>query len=102
MVMFNQLPVELLLKTFAHLPVRDLRNAQQVSRSWHDFFVSNESSIYRHAAAFHGLVYDSEASLAEVIAASPRGSMAGVEGWKNFSELSYSSWLVNSSDILAR
>lgn len=86
MIMFDQLPVELRLKTFSHLSVHDLRSAQLVSRSWHDFFVSNESSIYRHAATFHGLVYDPEASLAEVVAASPRGSMARVEGWKNFSE----------------
>ena len=72
--MFDQLPAELHLKTLTHLDVRDLRNAQLVSRHWHDFFIANESSIYRHAAVNHGFTCDSQ-PLADAKSSSPPGSM---------------------------
>jgi len=78
--MFEQLPAELRLKTLAHLTVRDLRSAQLVCRSWQEFFAANESAIYRHTAVVHGFAQDSEASLAE---ACLRGSMVGVDSWKD-------------------
>jgi F-box-like len=78
--MFDQLPAELRLKTFAYLTVRDLRSAQLVSRSWQEFFIANESAIYRHAAVVHGLAPDSETSLAE---ACSRGSVIAAESWKD-------------------
>jgi hypothetical protein len=78
--MFDQLPAELRLKTLAYFTVRDLRNAQLVSRSWLEFFIANESAIYRHAAVVHGLAPDSEASLAE---ACSRGSIVAAESWKD-------------------
>jgi hypothetical protein len=83
--MFNQWPTELRLKTFTHLDVHDLRNAQLVSRSWREFFVANQSSIYRHAAVIHGFAYNSQVSLAEAKSASPRCSMVGVQSWKDLS-----------------
>ena len=78
--MFDQLPAELRLKTLAYFTVHDLRNAQLVSRSWLEFFIANESAIYRHAAVVHGLAPDSEASLAE---ACSRGSIVAAESWKD-------------------
>ena len=83
--MFDRLPTELRLKTLAPLDVHDLHNAQLVSRSWQAFFIANESSIYRHAAAVHGFSHNPQVSLAEVKSASPRGSMTGVESWKDLS-----------------
>jgi hypothetical protein len=85
-IMFDQLPAELRLRIFTHMNVRDLHNTQLVSKSWHEFFVSNESSIYRHAATIHGFSQSSDASLAEVKSASPQGSMMRVDGWKDLSK----------------
>lgn len=83
--MLDQLPTELRLKTLVNLGAGDLRSAQLVSRSWRQFFIANESSIYRHAAAFHGFAPSSEVSLADVKSASSPSSMVGVESWKGLS-----------------
>jgi hypothetical protein len=97
--MFDQLPAELRLKTLAYLNVRDLYSAQLVCRSWSEFFVGNESSIYRHAATLHGLSRNSKDSLAEAKSASPRGSMYGVESWKDLSmsNVSYSITIMSNT-----
>lgn len=79
--MLDHLPTELRLKTLAYLDVRDLRNIQLTSRSWQEFFLSNGSSIYRHAAALHGFVYSSEMTLREAKLAYP-ASTVGVQSWK--------------------
>lgn len=85
-VMLNQLPLELKLKILSHLNVHDLRNVQLVSRSWRSIFVTNEPSIYRHAAYVHALTPDPDISLDEAKDISPPCSMHGVNSWKSLSK----------------
>lgn len=82
--MLQTLPTELALKTFKHLNVQQLANLQLVSSYWKTFFSINEDSIYRNAAALHGLVSSPTVSLSDGMSQYPKRSMVYVESWKEF------------------
>ncbi|KAH9889520.1 hypothetical protein C8Q73DRAFT_793718 [Cubamyces lactineus] len=56
--MMDILPTELILRILAYLPLQALRNFRLSARRWNDFVVSNQSTIYHHAAVLHNFVDD--------------------------------------------
>ncbi|KAJ3006158.1 hypothetical protein NUW54_g4036 [Trametes sanguinea] len=50
------LPAELVLRILAYLPVQSLRSVRLTARRWNQFFITNESTIYHHAAFLHDFV----------------------------------------------
>jgi hypothetical protein len=82
--MLQTLPTELALKAFKYLNVQQLANLQLVSSYWKTFFSINADSIYRNAAALHGLVSSPTVSLSDAMSPYPQRSMVYVEGWKEF------------------
>ncbi len=54
-IMLLDLPAELLLSIFKHLPVSDITTCLRVSKSFALFIDEHESTVYRQAAAHPGL-----------------------------------------------
>ncbi|KAI0365572.1 hypothetical protein BV20DRAFT_1038856 [Pilatotrama ljubarskyi] len=56
MASIDVLPTELVLRVLSYLPLQSLRNVRLIARRWNDFFTTNQSTIYHHAALLHHFV----------------------------------------------
>ena len=85
MLMLEALPLELLLRVLAYLPLQYLRSLRLTSRAWNAFFLANESSIYHQAALLHNFA-DSMRTLPEAKEAHPLDFLQDVPDWYQYCE----------------
>ncbi|KAJ7590823.1 hypothetical protein C8J56DRAFT_933972 [Mycena floridula] len=77
------LPLDIFLQVLKHLPISNLGYLATISKEWKNVIDTNESSIYHSAAVLEGHISSTSITFSE-LSYSPH-SMAGVEGWKDFS-----------------
>ncbi|OSC99826.1 hypothetical protein PYCCODRAFT_751498 [Trametes coccinea BRFM310] len=71
MATLDDLPVELLLRILAYLPLRSLGNLRVTCRRWQDFFIANKSAIYHRIAVEKGFVKSFDTPFARAAAKAP-------------------------------
>ena len=86
--MIGILPAELVLRIFSYLPLPSLGSARLVSRSWNDFFVTNQCTIYHEAAVLHKFVNCIDVPLTEAREIYARGSLKDASNWYEYCESS--------------
>ncbi|OBZ69689.1 hypothetical protein A0H81_10461 [Grifola frondosa] len=80
----GDLPVELALKTLSYLPLQILCSLRSTSRHWHQFFITNESSIYHNAALLHNFVTSINTPLTQAKADHASPFARDVERWYQY------------------
>ena len=85
--MIGTLPPELVLRTLSYLPLQSLGNVRLVSRSWNEFCVTNQCTIYHEAAVLHKFVSCIEMPLTEARETYAKGSLKDASDWYEYCEL---------------
>ncbi|KAH9889519.1 hypothetical protein C8Q73DRAFT_793717 [Cubamyces lactineus] len=101
--MIGILPTELILRVLSYLPLQSLGSARLVSRSWNEFFVANECTIYHEAAVFHTFVDSVDVPLTEAREAYAKGSLKDASDWYEYCQRCFRmSWDVSSLEPVIR
>ncbi|KAI0653989.1 hypothetical protein C8Q70DRAFT_548859 [Cubamyces menziesii] len=82
--MIGTLPPELVLRILSYLPLQSLGNVRLVSRSWNEFCVTNQCTIYHEAAVLHKFVSCIEMPLTEARETYAKGSLKDASDWYEY------------------
>ncbi|KAH9174792.1 hypothetical protein EDB89DRAFT_472183 [Lactarius sanguifluus] len=82
--MLHVLPTEVTLSVLSHLPIPSLLSLPVLSRQWLDFFTTNQSAIFRSAAALHEYIQSETLSLEDALSVNTGRPWAGSTSWKDF------------------
>ena len=85
--MLSVLPAEVTLSVLTHLPIPSLLSLPALSRQWLDFFATNESEIFHHAAIFHEYIKPETLLLEDALSAYEGKPWTGATSWKDFCKL---------------
>ncbi|KAF9489180.1 hypothetical protein BDN71DRAFT_1531426 [Pleurotus eryngii] len=91
--MISDLPTELVLQILSHIPIETLNALCRTYRQFKNILDTQEGSIYRNAAVFHGFVPCGVVDYSNIYS---RRSLFGVDSWKSFCKrrvLIAQSWL---------
>ncbi|KIM76894.1 hypothetical protein PILCRDRAFT_796720 [Piloderma croceum F 1598] len=100
---FQSLPTELTLEALSYLIIPHLFILRLLSRYWKDFFLVNESSIYRNAAHLHRFIDSPGISLLDAKLLCSDRLMKGVDSWKMFCQRRFQvekSWVGRSLSVM--
>ncbi|KAF8261626.1 hypothetical protein EI94DRAFT_1745545 [Lactarius quietus] len=87
--MLHLLPTEVTLSVLSYLPLPSLLPLAALSRQWHDFFTTNQSEIFHHAAIFHEYIKPQTMLLEKALSMNAGRSWAGSISWKDFCHRSF-------------
>ena len=77
------LPTELALKILSHLPFNSLGRLQSVCKSWSEFCILHESTIYRNAACLYTYIPRPTTMLNELSSMYSHRVLEDVKTWKD-------------------
>ncbi|KAI0827874.1 hypothetical protein BC628DRAFT_1317525 [Trametes gibbosa] len=84
MASIDAFPTELLLRILSFLPLQSLRNVRLLARRWNDFVLTNEFTIYHHAALLHNFVDSIDTLLPEAREARSLQFLYNVPDWYHY------------------
>ena len=77
------LPTELALNILSYLPVNSLSRLRSVCKSWNEFCILHENTIYRNAASLHTYIPSPTTMLNELESLYSQRAMEDVKTWKD-------------------
>ncbi|KAL0960998.1 hypothetical protein HGRIS_005991 [Hohenbuehelia grisea] len=80
--MLSQLPVEIVLCTFSHLPITALVELRLVSKEWKALFDENDEAIFHQAAVYHEYIPSLATMIFDLPLLYPKRYVMGVTSWR--------------------